>query len=186
VITPLGNDALMREADPAIRAEAHDWGDRVALNDDVAVHLEPCLHWSARGVTDRRKALWAAFVIEAPGGPIYHIGDTGFGDGALFPRMKEKHGAFRLAHIPIGAYEPRWFMKDQHVNPDEAARIFRAVGAAHAIGHHWGTFRLTAEGIEQPPEALDLALTKHGIAAERFRAFRPGEAWDVPPLSAFA
>ncbi len=178
-ITALGNDTIIRSAAPDARAEAFDWGRHAQLSDTVSVHLEPCNHWSARGLLDRRMALWAAFIIKTPAGNIYHIGDTGFGDGLVFRAAREKHGPFRLAHIPIGAYEPRWFMSEQHVNPEEAVAIFQASGAAAAIGHHWGAFRLADEGIERPLEALRSALEKSGIDPQRFRGFRPGEVFEA-------
>jgi L-ascorbate metabolism protein UlaG (beta-lactamase superfamily) len=183
VITALGEDAIMRRHDPAIAAEAYDWGARVALTPGVAVHVEPAYHWSARGLRDRRMALWCSFVIETPAGCVYYVSDTGFGDGAIFARAREKHGAPRLAIIPIGAYEPRWFMWPQHVDPDEAVAIFRACGAAQAVASHWGTFRLTDEAIDDPPAALAASLARHAIAPERFAVLRPGEAFEAPPLA---
>ena len=179
IITCLGNDTIIRQAAPPARVSAYDWGQSAALSDTVTVHVEPCNHWSARGLLDRRMALWCAFVINTPGGNIYHIGDTGYGGGDIFRRAREKHGPFRLAHIPIGAYEPRWFMSEQHVNPEEAVSIFHDCGAEAAIGHHWGTFKLTDEGIERPLEALAEALAAAKVSPERFRAFRPGEAFSV-------
>ncbi len=183
IVTPLGNDTIMASAGVGGRVEAHDWGDRVALSDALAVHLEPCYHWSARGLFDRRHALWAAFVLDGPGGPVYHIGDTGFGDGAPFGEIRRRHGRPRLAIVPIGAYEPRWFMQDQHINPDEAVRIVRACGAHYAVGHHWGTFKLTDEGIERPLEALAAALAAHGHDGDRFRPLRPGQSWEIPAVA---
>jgi len=179
VHTPLGNDVIMRDYDPAIRAQAHDWGARVEIGRGVFVHFEPSYHWSARGLFDRRMALWAAFVIETPSGRIYQIADTGFSDGALFRAARAKHGDFRLAILPIGAYEPRWFMQDQHVDPAEAVKIFELCGAHQAMAHHWGTFQLTNEEVDAPPKALAAALKKGGHAEERFRVFRPGEVFDV-------
>ncbi len=177
ILTPLGNDAILKAYDRALEAEAFDWGARVALSAEVAVHFEPAYHWSARGLGDRRMALWCAFVIATPDGAIYCIGDTGFGDGAIFRDIALKHGPPRLALIPIGAYEPRWFMKDFHVNPAEAVKIFQLCGARDAIAHHWGTFQLTDEALEAPREGLQAALKETGIDAERFRAMRPGEVW---------
>ena len=87
VITPLGNDLTMRGADPAIRAEAFDWHDRVELGNGVAVTLVPTRHWSARGLFDRNKALWASFVLETPAGKIYIVCDSGYGDGKHFRRV---------------------------------------------------------------------------------------------------
>jgi L-ascorbate metabolism protein UlaG (beta-lactamase superfamily) len=178
-ITPLGNDTIMNEHDPAIRAEAHDWGARVEVGRGVSVTFEPCYHWSARGLLDRRMALWTAFVIQTPSGNIYHVGDTGFGDGAFFKKMREKYESFRLAILPIGAYAPRWFMRDQHVDPEEALQIMQIVGADRALAHHWGTFQLTDEPVEEPPQKLHAALDREGIAHDRFAVLRPGQTLDV-------
>ena len=166
-------------ADPAIVVETRDWGEAVALSDTVTVHLEPAYHWSARGLNDRRMALWCAFVLTTPAGVIYHVGDTGYGDGAPFRAVRERYGAPRVAILPIGAYVPRWFMEPQHMNPEEAVRAFEDTGAAQALGHHWGTFRLTNEGVERPLEALSSALAAQSVPPERFRALKPGEAWEA-------
>jgi L-ascorbate metabolism protein UlaG (beta-lactamase superfamily) len=178
IVAPLGNDAIIRASDAAIPVETRDWGAAVALSAGVTAHLEPAYHWSARWTTDRRMALWCAYVLTTPAGAIYHVGDTGYGDGAIFRRVRERFGPMRLATLPIGAYEPRWFMQPQHVNPAEAVRIMREVGARQALGHHWGTFRLTNEGIERPLEALAAALKAEAIPPGRFKALRPGEAWE--------
>lgn len=179
VITPLGNDTIMREHDPAIRAEAFDWGGTVALSNDVAVTLAPMRHWSARHFLDRNKALWAAFVVSTPAGRIYHVGDSGYGAGHHFQKARERHGHFRLAILPIGAYEPRWFMRDQHMNPEESVRAFMDCGADFALAHHFGTFQLTDESIDAPLDALAQARAAAGIEASRFRALKPGESWTV-------
>ncbi len=179
VITPLGNDTIMRAHDKAIRAQAFDWGDRVALNDEVAVTLCPTRHWSARGVRDRNCALWAAFVIETPAGRILHVGDSGYGDGHYFKTVRDRYGAPRLAILPIGHYEPRWFMRDQHMNPAESVQAFLDCGASLALGHHYGTFKLTDEPIDAPVLALDVARAAAGLAPEVFRVLRPGEVWEL-------
>ncbi len=176
VITPLGNDTIIRAAHAGIRAEAHDWGARVELAPGVVLHFEEAYHWSARGIRDRLRALWAAFVLETPSGKIYHVGDTGYHDGKIFPAARDKHGRIKLAILPIGAYEPRWFMAEQHMNPDEAVRAFMALGAERAVAHHWGTFQLTNEAVTRPPEDLKKALITHKIDEKRFSVLRPGEA----------
>ena len=181
-ITPLGNDAILRPALGDANITVVDWGDATYVGKGVTLHCEPCHHWSARGMGDRRMALWAAFVIETPVGKIYHIGDTGFHGGINYAAAAEKHGSFRLAILPIGAYEPQWFMKAQHQNPAEAVQGMQLCRAATAIAHHWGTFKLTDEGIEEPLAALSVALTEAGIRPERFRPLRPGEVFDVPDL----
>lgn len=177
-ICPLGNDTIIRQAIGAeARVEAFDWHQSAEAGQGVSVHLLPSYHWSARGLTDRRKQLWSSFVVKAPAGSVYHIADTGYGDGAFFRDAARSFGPFRLAHIPIGAYEPRWFMQDQHVNPGEAVQILRDCGAAAAIGHHWGTFQLTNEAHDQPEKDLAMALAESGVSPRQFQAFRPGQVW---------
>jgi L-ascorbate metabolism protein UlaG (beta-lactamase superfamily) len=179
VITPLGNDTIMRNHDPAIKAEAHDWDNRVVLGGGVAVTLVAARHWSARSLSDRNMALWASFVIETPGGIIYFVADPGYGDGWHFRRAREQYGPFRLAVLPIGAYEPRWFMSDQHMNPAESVQALIDCGAEIGLGHHYGTFQLTDEAFDAPLLALAAALEAAEILPERFRALRPGQVWEL-------
>lgn len=179
IAAPLGNDAIIRTADQAIEVGALDWGEGLALSERVSAHLVPAYHWSARWLRDRRMALWGGFVIGTPAGPVYVAGDTAFGDGSLFRAVRERFGAPRLAILPIGAYEPRWFMENQHMNPDDAVRAMLACGAPEALGVHWGTFRLTDEGVERPLEDLAAARDAHGIAPGRFAAMRPGQVWSA-------
>nr|WP_316656811.1 MBL fold metallo-hydrolase [uncultured Gellertiella sp.] len=181
-VTPLGNDRIIHRAIPAAHVSSMDWGDRLEINDRLTLDCEPCHHWSARGAADRRMALWAAFVLSTPAGKVYHVGDTGFHRGINYRELHRKHGDFRLAILPIGAYEPRWFMRGQHQNPEEAVEGMKLCHAAHAIGHHFGTFQLTNEGIDAPVEDLGRALDQAGIARDRFLALRPGEVFDVSPV----
>jgi len=179
VITPLGNDTIMHGYDSDIRAAAHDWDARIDLGRGFAVTPFATRHWSARGLLDRNKALWASFVIETPNGKIYFVADAGYGDGHYFRAARERHGPFRLAILPIGAYEPRWFMRDQHMNPQEAVQALADCGADFALAHHHGTFKLTYEAIDAPRTALAVALKAAKVSAERFRALYPGETWDI-------
>jgi L-ascorbate metabolism protein UlaG (beta-lactamase superfamily) len=179
VVTPLGNDVIMRNRDGAIAAEAYDWHRRVDLGAGIGVTLVPTRHWTARNLRDRNMALWASFVIDTPGGKIYFVADSGYGDGRYFREARERHGAPRLAILPIGAYEPRWFMRDMHMNPAEAVQAFVDCGAELALAHHFGTFQLTDEAIDAPVKALAEALKGAGIAAERFRALQPGQVWEL-------
>jgi len=179
IICPLGNDAIVKSKAPNAKFITGDWNDANDLSDDVKLHFEPCHHWSARGTKDRRMALWAAFVLETPAGKIYHIGDTGFHDGINYRALLKKHGPMKLAILPIGAYEPRWFMKGQHQNPDEAVRGHLLCQAETSIGHHWGTFQLTDEAIEAPIEALAVAKRTANLADGEFVTLRPGEHWEI-------
>ena len=174
VWTPLGNDTILKKHDRRIDARPLDWGQSFEVG-GLRVTLEPAQHWSARGMGDRRMALWGSFMIAGPGGRIFVAGDTGYGDGSLFPAIAARHtGPLRLAVLPIGAYEPRWFMREQHCDPDEAVAIFSALGAERAVACHWGTFQLTTEPYDEPPRRLTAALAKAGIAPERFVAPPPG------------
>jgi L-ascorbate metabolism protein UlaG (beta-lactamase superfamily) len=175
IVTPLGNDTIMKRRVPGLAASAIDWDEAIALGDGIRVHAEPTAHWSARGFADRMHALWASFVVESGARRIYCVGDTGFGDGATFRRVRLRHPRLDLALLPIGAYEPRWFMRNNHINPEEAVEAMTLSGAARAFGHHWGTFRLTNEAIEQPRRDLAVALAKKDIPAEHFPALQPGE-----------
>ena len=175
VIAPLGNDTILGQAIGGIAVDTVDWGATIDLGGGVVVHVEPTQHWSARGALDRNHALWASYVLETPAGRIYAVGDSGLGDGRTFRHVGTRHKNIRMALLPIGAYEPRWFMASQHMNPADAVQAFEMCGAEAALGHHWGTFQLTTEGHEQPPEDLARALALRGHNAERFRAVRPGE-----------
>jgi L-ascorbate metabolism protein UlaG (beta-lactamase superfamily) len=179
VITPLGNDVVMRNFDRTIAAEAYDWGDRIDIGSGMAVTLVASRHWSARNLSDRNRMLWASFVIETPGGRIYFVADSGYGDGRYFRAAGERHGPFKLAILPIGAYEPRWFMSDHHMNPTEAVQALIDCGGERALAHHHGTFQLTDEAIDAPLLALMAALNAAGISPERFAAPRPGQVWQL-------
>ena len=179
VITPLGTDAIMKAHDASIAAEAHDWYQPVQIAPGFTVTQTPMRHWSARTLMDRNKALWSAFIIETPAGRIYHVGDSGYGTGHHFKQAREKFGPFKLAILPIGAYEPRWFMQDQHMNPADAVQAFIDTGAELGLAHHFGTFRMSAEAYGQPEREHDEALKAAGIPGERFRRLRPGEVWEI-------
>ena len=179
VITPLGNDVTMREANSAIKAQAFDWHDRVELGNNIAVTLVPTRHWSARGLFDRNKTLWASFVLETPSGKLYIVCDSGYGDGKHFRRVAAAHGPLKLAILPIGAYEPRWFMRDQHMNPEDAVKALADCGAEQALAHHHGTFQLTDEAIDAPANALGEALDAAKLPREKFAVLKPGEVWQI-------
>lgn len=185
IVAPLGNDAIIRAHDPDIAVTVADWEDTVELGGGATVSLTPAHHWSARGLADRNRALWAGFVLKGIGGAsLYFAGDTGFDGGQPFRGVAERHGAPDLALLPIGAYEPRCFMAPQHVNPEEAVQGFRLLGASQALGCHWGTFQLTDESAERPADDLFAALVASGTDPARFLAVRPGQVWTSGMASA--
>lgn len=179
IITPLGNDAIIRADRPDIVVETGDWQETFDLGQGLAVTIEPAQHWSARGAFDRMHALWGSFMIRSRWGKTWYAGDTGFGDGSVFRGIKARHPRIRLGLVPIGAYEPRWFMQHQHVNPTDAVEIARILGFSHALGYHWGTFRLTNESVEAPAQDLAAARKVAALDAERFVALRPGQIWQA-------
>ena len=179
IVTPLGNDAILRPQMPAARIVTGDWWDRFDLPAGAVAHIVPALHWSSRGIRDRRMALWGGFVLQAGGRQVYFTGDTGYGTGAIFRDIHARFGPVDLALLPIGAYDPRWFMAAQHTDPEEAIRIMRDVEAGVAIGIHWGTFKLTDEPRDEPAERLSAGLAAARIDPARFVAAQPGEAIDV-------
>ena len=181
IVTSLGNDTILRGR--GIEAVARDWGGRVAIRPGVEVIVERVHHWGSRWGADRNRALWSGFTVVLPGGNLFFAGDTGAGD-MRWPGEAAAHGRVRLALIPIGAYSPRNLMEDSHMTPDEAVAAFAGLGAASALGIHWGTFQLTNEARDEPPGILATALRQRGIAADRFRTIAIGADWDVPPLSA--
>lgn len=176
IFTPLGNDTIIRNHTPQAQVQTGNWGEKFDVH-GVKINFEPMHHWSARGAFDRRKALWAAFVIEAEAGNIYFVGDTGFSGGENYKAAGEKYGSFRAAILPIGAYSPRWFMKHMHQRPDEAVAGHILCKAQTSIAHHWGTFKLTNEPIEEPVELLTKALKDNGLSEDSFLALRPGQTW---------
>jgi L-ascorbate metabolism protein UlaG (beta-lactamase superfamily) len=178
VITPLGNDVTMMSNDAAIRAEGFDWNQRIQIGNGVAVTLVATRHWTARGLFDRNKALWASFVLETPAGKLYLVADPGYGTGTHFRRVREAHGPIRAAILPIGAYEPRWFMREMHMNPEDAVKALADCGAEMALAHHHGTFQLTDEAIDAPVNDLATALDAAG-ARDRFVALKPGQVFEI-------
>lgn len=174
VVTPLGNDTIIRADVPGLDARACDWNDVVDLGDGFRVHVEQTVHWSARGLGDRRHALWASFVFETPRHKVYVVGDSAFAGGDVFRRIASRHPEIDVALLPIGAYEPRWMMSSSHMNPAEAVAAFQLCGAKAALGHHWGTFQLTNEAIDKPRQDLTKALLANGVPETDFVAMTPG------------
>jgi L-ascorbate metabolism protein UlaG (beta-lactamase superfamily) len=174
VVTPLGNDVILRRAIPGIKVVANDWWDRIDIGKGAEVTILPANHWSARSGRDRRMALWSGFMLSTNGGNVYFAGDTGYGDGRIFREMRRRTGRPDLALIPIGAYAPRWFMSSQHTDPNEAVQIMEDLEAARAVGIHWGVFQLTDEGRDEPHELLLETVARRGIAEGLFPAGAPG------------
>ena len=172
VMTPLGNGSLVRSSGLR-QVEELDWwddGGTIAL----PVTLTPAQHFSARGPFDRNRALWGGFIVRTGGSRIYFAGDTAY--GGFFTEIRRRFGPVDLALLPIGAYEPRWFMQAVHMNPAEAVQAHLDLEARRSIAMHFGTFRLTTEGIDEPLRALADACRVKQIPESRFRALDVGES----------
>lgn len=180
IVTPLGNDSIIKIHQPHIAIETLDWHQSIRISEKLTIYLEPIQHWSARHLWDKNCALWGAFILDTPGGKIYFAGDTGYGNGHIFRNTLAKFHAFRLALIPIGAYEPKKFLKYMHMSPEEAVLAHIDLGKPHTMGIHYGTFQLTDEGYEDPVKALASSLQKHHIHENKFQTLKIGEAWFIP------
>jgi L-ascorbate metabolism protein UlaG (beta-lactamase superfamily) len=149
-IVPAGVARLLRSQNIGPVHEL-DWGESLQL-EPITIHSVPALHFSARGIFDRNRTLWCGYVIEAAKRITYFAGDTGFGDH--FAVIRERFGAPNVALLPIGAYEPRWFMAPIHMAPDEAVKAHRILGAMTSIAIHHGTFQLADDSIDTPKKLL--------------------------------
>ncbi len=178
MISPLGNDAVIRKDAPDVQVQTGDWWQSFTLSDQVRVTIVPAYHWSARNLGDRRLALWGGFILDTPAGKIYCAGDTAYQDGKIFTEIRDRCGEPLVAILPIGAYDPRWFMNTQHTNPAEALQIALDMGAQHLLGVHWATFQLTDEPWEEPRQLLDAAMHERNPPNLTSQALRPGDTWE--------
>jgi N-acyl-phosphatidylethanolamine-hydrolysing phospholipase D len=146
-ITPLGVGRLLRRLG-AVRVRELDWWDEVQVG-SATVSAGPAQHFSSRGLHDRNRTLWSGFSVRAAGRAIYFAGDTGL--HPEFAAVGSRLGPFDLVLLPAGAYEPRWFMRPVHMNPEDALVAFDALGGGILLPIHWGTFKLTDEPMDEPP-----------------------------------
>lgn len=155
-----------------------DWWQQVQHQGkagQLQVTLTPAMHWSARGVLDRCRTLWGSWAVvsQQPRLSFWFAGDTGY--CPVFKEVRQRCGPFDLAAIPIGAYEPRWFMRPQHVNAEEGLAIHRDVGARVSLAIHCCTWALTDEALDEPPRRLNEALEESGCRRDEFVTVRHGE-----------
>ena len=149
-----------------------NWWDEFS-HSETTFNFTPVQHWSKRGLFDRNKSLWGGWFFQTKDLALYHAGDTGYSSD--FKTTYERLGAPDFSFIPIGAYDPRWFMKDSHVNPEEAVQIALDLKTPHSFGMHWGTFILTDEPVLEPPLRLKEALKEQNLASDFFISPKPGE-----------
>ena len=161
-IVPVGNGKLLRSLGIHKIVELKWWQEH-RLTAQQSFILTPAKHWSRRGLLDYCKALWGGFILKSPDLRIFFAGDTAYKEH--FKLIKERYGAMDLSLLPIGAYEPRWFMKDFHMNPEEAVQAHIDLDSKLSIGIHFGTFPLTDEGIDDPVRDLQESLLARNISA---------------------
>lgn len=178
---PLGLAKWFRDAG-AVRIVELDWWQS-HREDDLRFTAVPVHHWSKRGLIGRNKTLWAGWVVEAPDFKFFFAGDSGY--KPIFQEIGRRLGPFDLAAIPIGAYEPRWFMKYHHMSPEEAVKVHQDVKAKQSVAIHWGTFMLTDEPLDEPPKRLREALKDMGVPNDEFLALRHGETIFLDPDPGF-
>ncbi|NJM33149.1 MAG: MBL fold metallo-hydrolase [Limnobacter sp.] len=176
-LVPLGLEKTLQDWG-IDRVKALDWWNTIELA-NTELTLVPAHHWSARSFFDRNTTLWGGWVVKEPGFSFFFSGDTGYSQD--FQEIGRRLGPFNLSAIAVGAYEPRWFMKAQHINPEEAVRVHQEVGSALSIGVHWGTFELTDEALDKPVEDLKKAKAKLGVADSAFRLLAQGQTVALGP-----
>ncbi|HZR03481.1 MAG TPA: MBL fold metallo-hydrolase [Burkholderiales bacterium] len=161
------------------RVHELDWWDRTSIG-PLVFHFVPAQHWSSRTPWDRNKSLWGGWMVETDGFRFLFVGDTGYSRDFL--DIAARFAPIDLAAIPIGAYEPRWFMQAMHVNPEEAVQIHLDLRARYSVAMHWGTFVLTDEPMDEPPRRLASARRAARVSSEAFFVMRHGETRDLHNL----
>jgi N-acyl-phosphatidylethanolamine-hydrolysing phospholipase D len=181
-IVPLGLKAWMAGLQISNVIELDWWQSHRTAQ--LEVIFTPTQHGSGRGLMDRNRTLWGGFAVIAPDLHLFFAGDTGYSkDFAEISRRladRQKDGGFDLALLPIGAYEPRWFMAEQHVDPVEALRIHIDLRAKRSMGIHWGTFELSDEALDKPPADLALARRTMGLPQDEFFVLAIGQTRKLP------
>jgi N-acyl-phosphatidylethanolamine-hydrolysing phospholipase D len=156
-----------------------DWWDKANFG-DVTFAATPSQHWSARGFFDRNQTLWAAWYIQIDDFNVWFGGDTGY-NTVQFKEVGARYGELDLGLIPIGAYAPRWFMAQQHIDPEEAVLVHQDIRAKRSFGMHWGTFQLSAEPLLEPETRLAIAAQQSGLRVDEFTTLAIGETVLVEP-----
>ena len=174
LICPLGNKEFFIKRKIENVSE-FDWWQKFQVNQNLSISLTPAQHWSSRSPFDRNLSLWCGFVVESFDLKIFFSGDTGY--YTHFKQTYEKFGAMDISLLPIGSYDPRWFMKDQHVDPKESVLAHMDLHSKLSIGIHFGTFQLTDEGVDEPVKDLKSALDELKIPQANFRAPKNGESF---------
>jgi L-ascorbate metabolism protein UlaG (beta-lactamase superfamily) len=150
-----------------------DWWEQINIK-DIQFHAVPAHHWSQRGIFDRNLSLWCGWIMQTPqGSSTYFSGDTGFSE-IMFRQIAERFAPIDMAALQIGAYAPRWFMHNQHIDPQQAVTIFKILQCRQAVGIHWGAFELADEPLDEPPQLLATACAQQQLSTGRFESIKMG------------
>ena len=182
-VVPIGLAALLRKCGVSDVAELDWWQQH--RNEDLVIGCAPAQHFSGRGLHDRDRTLWCSYALRSGTASFYFGADSG-----LHPEYRaigERFGPFDIVALPIGAYEPRWFMRPVHMNPDDAIQAYRDLVSAcpgpppPLVPIHWGTFKLTDEPMDEPPRLARAAWERHGLSASLFWLLKHGETQERSP-----
>jgi len=177
---PMGLKSWMESNTVADSGNIHEmtwWQERNLKDSDVKIVFTPANHWCKRSVNDDNKVLWGSWAVLGTNNSFWFGGDTGYFEG--FKQIGDKYGPFSMAAIPIGAYQPNWFMKYQHVHPGEAVRIHQDIRSNKSLGIHWGTFKLTYEDYMEPPKLLKKYLQEFKLPEDEFVSINIGESVEL-------
>ncbi|MFU9136040.1 MBL fold metallo-hydrolase [Erwinia tasmaniensis] len=169
-IVPLGLQSWFRKRG-AGKVSQLDWWESTQTA-GLTVHAVPARHWSMRTPFDRNRALWCGWTIKSSAVNFWFTGDSGYSDNLL--EINRRLGPFNLAALPVGAYAPKWFMRGQHMDPEQAVSLHAALGQPLSIPIHWGVFELADESLDEPPVVLAAAMQAAGLDAARFQAWKIG------------
>ncbi|HFK7186280.1 TPA: MBL fold metallo-hydrolase [Serratia odorifera] len=170
-IVPLGLKNWFRRYRFA-RVEELDWWDSLSVG-EMTFHATPARHWSMRSLWDRNRSLWCGWVIYHPSLRFYFSGDSGYSE--RLAEIGDRLGPFDVAALPIGAYAPRWFMQEQHMDPQQSVKLYQQLKQPRVIPIHWGVFELADESLDDPPQQLALALSQAGIRQHQFEPLKIGQ-----------
>ncbi len=177
-IVPLKNELILKKHIPSINVKSLNWHESIQVHAKLTFHLEPAQHWSRRGLNDLDQTLWGTFIMSTPKSSILFIGDSGY-DSTIFKEIGNKFDIL-LSLIPIGAFEPKWFMGEVHMDPREAVFTHQDLKSKYSIAHHFETFQLANDGFKQAAFELQKAMIEFKISEDKFIIPKIGSAYWLP------
>jgi N-acyl-phosphatidylethanolamine-hydrolysing phospholipase D len=176
-LTPLGYADWFESVVPGARVKELDWFETYTFQ-GITYRLLPAQHWSKRTPFDTNKRLWGSWLVEGGGRKVFFAGDSGYFSG--YREFGKKFGPLDAALMPVGLYEPRWFMQFYHMDPWEAVKAAQEMGAKVIIPQQWGVFDLTDEPMDLPPRDYREAARAAGLGEEEALLLPHGGTWYFP------